>query len=101
MFTVTWFPRDPTRNPTFEPTISLEREFGWYADLFAEDVGEYNHERPSQLLDCGGFWRVTKTQQVDFRLGIGLDSSAADHYFGLGYSFRLDHFWGTTFGNSP
>jgi putative Mn2+ efflux pump MntP len=64
----------------------VEREFGCYADLFAEHVGEYNYERPSQLVDGGGSWRVTKTQQVDFHIGVGLNSSTVNHYFGLGYS---------------
>jgi hypothetical protein len=91
MFTVIWFPRDSIRNPTFEPTFSVEREFEWYADLFAEYVGDYNHQRPSQIVDGGGSWRITRTQQLDFHVGVGLNSSTVDHYFGLGYSFRLDH----------
>jgi hypothetical protein len=79
----------------------VEREFGWYADLFAEYVGDYNHQCPSQLVDGGGSWRITRAQQLDFHVGVGLNSSTVDHYFGLGYSFRLDHLWGATFGNSP
>jgi len=101
MFTVTWFPAIQPGIQLSKPTFSVEREFGRYADLFAEYVGEYNHERPSQLLDGGGSWRVTKTQQVDFHVGVGLNSSTVDHYFGLGYSFSLEHIWGAIFGNSP
>jgi hypothetical protein len=101
MFTVAWFPSDPVRNPTFEPTISLERAFGRSVDIFFEYVGDYDHRRPSQVLDTGGGWRFTKTQQLDFHAGVGLNSSSVDHYLGLGYSFRLDGLFGGSVGNSP
>jgi hypothetical protein len=90
MFTLTWFPNDSVRNPTFEPTLSLEREFGSHGDVFMEYVADYDHQRPSQLLDGGGSWRFTKRQQLDFHAGFGLNRSTVDHYFGIGYSFRLD-----------
>jgi len=101
MFTLTWYTSDPTRNPTFEPTFSLQREFGAAADLFVESVGDYSHQRPSQLLDGGVAWRITKTQQLDFHAGFGLNTATVNHYFGLGYSIRLDHLWGATLANSP
>jgi len=101
MFTLIWFPNDSTRNPTFEPTLSVEREIGPSADMFAEYVGDYYHHRPTQLLDGGGAWRFTKTQQLDFHLGFGLNSSTVDHYFGIGYSFRLDGLFGGQLSNSP
>ena len=91
MFTVTWFPSDSPRNPTFEPTLSIEREIGADGDLFAEYVADYDHTRPSQLLDGGGSWRITRTEQLDFHAGVGLNSSTVDRYFGIGYSLRLDH----------
>ena len=100
MFTMAWYPSDPVRNPTFEPTLSLEKDFGPAADLFVEYVGDYSHQRPSQLLDGGGSWRFTKTQQLDFHVGFGLNSNTVDHYFGIGYSIRLDHVWGVASGNS-
>src|SRR5271163_101588 len=28
MFTLSWFPSEPVRNPTFEPTLELEKAFG-------------------------------------------------------------------------
>src|ERR1700722_9693846 len=47
--------RPYTSNPTFEPTLSLERDLGPTRDLFVEYVGDYpNHVRPSQILDGGG-----------------------------------------------
>jgi hypothetical protein len=69
--------------------------------MFVEYVGDYDHQRPSQLLDTGGAWRFTKTQQLDFHAGVGLNSSSVDHYFGLGYSFRLDDLFGGSLGPSP
>ena len=91
MFTVTWFTSQHRINPTFEPTLSLERALGPAGDLFVEYVGEYpNHARPSQILDAGGSWRVTRVQQLDFHVGFGLNSSSPNHFFGIGYSFRLD-----------
>jgi hypothetical protein len=101
MFTLIWFPSESTRNPTFEPTLSVEREFGPSADMFVEYVGDYDHQRPAQLLDSCGAWRFTKTQQLDFHMGFGLNSSTVDHYFGIGYSFRLDGLFGGPVGNSP
>jgi hypothetical protein len=102
MFTVTWFTSQHTSNPTFEPTLSLERDLGPARDLFVEYVGDYpNHVRPSQILDGGGSWRVTRLQQLDFHAGFGLNSSSPDHFFGIGYSFRLDGLFGGSVGSSP
>jgi hypothetical protein len=88
MITVTWHPSEPLRNPTFEPTFSLEKEFGPSVDMFVEYVGDYSHQRPLQLVDGDGEWRFTRTQQFDFHIGVGLNNSTVDHYFGLGYSVR-------------
>jgi len=102
MFTVTWFTSQHAINPTFEPTLSLEREFGPTRDLFVEYVGDYpEHARPSQVLDGGGSWRVTRLQQIDFHAGFGLNSSSPDHFFGIGYSFRLDELFGGSVGGAP
>jgi hypothetical protein len=101
MFTLTWFPSESARNPTFEPTMSMEKEFGSSADAFVEYVGDYDHQRPSQVLDTGAAWRFTKAQQLDFHAGFGLNASSVDHYFGIGYSFRLDGLLGGSVGSSP
>jgi hypothetical protein len=37
---------------------------------------------------------VTKVEQLDFHAGFGLNSSSPDHFFGIGYSFRLDSLFG-------
>ncbi|MBV8450979.1 MAG: hypothetical protein JOZ29_01725 [Deltaproteobacteria bacterium] len=79
---------------TFEPTLAVEKELGPSADTFVEYLGDYDHMRPAQLLDSGGAWRLTETQQLDFHAGVGLNSSMVDHYFGIGYSLRLDGLFG-------
>jgi len=101
MFTLVWFPSDSQKNLTFEPTFALEKELGDSVGLFAEYVGDYDHQRPSQLADGGGTWRFTRTQQLDFHVGFGLNSSSVDNYFGIGYSIRLDHLWDGNSGTSP
>jgi hypothetical protein len=101
MFTLIWFPSESRRDPTFEPTLLLEREFGSSADLFLEYVGDYDHHRPTQVIDSGGAWRFTKTQQLDFHVGFGLNSRSVGHYFGIGYSFRLDGLFASSVGYSP
>jgi hypothetical protein len=91
MFTVTWFTSQHEFSTTFELTLSLERDIGLTHDLFVEYVGDYpNHARPSQVVDGGGSWQVTRLQQIDFHVGFGLNSSSPDHFFGIGYSFRFD-----------
>jgi hypothetical protein len=101
MFTLTWFTSESPRSPTFEPTLSLERAFGRSVDTFVEYVGDYDHQRPSQVLDTGGAWRFTRTQQIDFHAGFGLNSGSVDHYFGIGYSVRFDRLFGASIRHSP
>ena len=105
--TLFWFPSESEHSVLFQPTLSLAREFG-SSDLFVEYVGEYDHQPPAQLLDGGGAWRFTKTQQLDFHVGFGVNRSSAalngvpvDQYFGIGYSIRLDRLFGGMVGNSP
>ena len=92
MATVTW---STVAKTLFEPTLVIEREFGRRGDLFAEYIGDYsNQERPSQIIDVGGGWHLTSTQQLDFHLGFGLTQSAPHHYVGIGYSLRVDGLFG-------
>jgi hypothetical protein len=101
MLTLSWFPSDSPRNPTFETTVAVTRNFGPAAEMFVEFVGDYDHQRPRQILNVGGAWRFTKTQQLDFHAGFGLNSSSVDHYFGIGYSIRFDRLFGVTVANAP
>jgi hypothetical protein len=88
MVTVTW---STVAKTIFEPTLVIEREFGRRGDVFAEYIGDYSsQDRPSQIIDVGGGWHLTSTQQLDFHLGVGLTRSAPHHYVGVGYSLRVD-----------
>jgi hypothetical protein len=91
MLTVSWFTDDSVRNPTIEPTISLERALGPAADGFVEFVADFDHQHPAEIVDTGAAWRFTERQQFDFHAGFGLNRSSVDHFFGIGYSIRLDH----------
>jgi hypothetical protein len=92
MFTAFLLPGQPASNPTLEPTFAIERQVGSRADFFVEYVADHPRRGvASQLFDSGGAFRITPTQQVDFRAGVGLNRAAPDYLFGLGYSFRFDN----------
>jgi hypothetical protein len=91
MLTNFFTPADPTNKVSTETTFVIEREFGKRAFLFTEYVGDYHaHGGPSYLINSGGGYRITETQQIDFHIGIGLNDNTPSYIFGLGYSFRFD-----------
>ena len=90
MLTETFIP-GAASDSLFEETLSLERALGEAADMFVEYVGDYPRgETASQVLNFGGAWRFTHTQQIDFHAGFGFNRQSPRSYFGLGYSFRFD-----------
>jgi hypothetical protein len=92
MFTAFLVPGGHASNPTLEPTLAVERQVGPRADFFLEYVADRPRRGAStQIVDSGGAYRTTLTQQVDFRLGIGLNRAAPEHLFGVGYSVRFDN----------
>jgi hypothetical protein len=92
MFSVFWFTGRSAQNPTFEPTFEVTRELLPSVGSFLEYVGDYpDHAQPSQVIDAGAAWRVARLQQLDFHFGFGLNRASPDHFFGAGYSFRLDN----------
>jgi hypothetical protein len=94
MFTLSWFPSESSKNPTFGSALSIVRDLGESANMSIDYGGTYDHQRPTQVLDTTAQWRFTNTQQVDFQAGFGLNSSSPDHFVGIGYSFRLDGLFG-------
>jgi Putative MetA-pathway of phenol degradation len=91
MVTNFFTPADPVNHYTNQSTFVIEREFGERTFLFAEYVGDFPVTGgASHLFNSGGGYRITKTQQIDFHVGIGLNRNAPDYIFGLGYSFRVD-----------
>jgi hypothetical protein len=92
MFTAFLVPGGQASNPTLEPTFAVERQVGSRTDFFVEYVADRPRRgAPSQIFDSGGAYRLTPTQQIDFRVGIGLNRVAPEHLFGVGYSFRFDN----------
>lgn len=84
-------PDDPLNRWTGEQTLVLEHAFGEHAFLFVEYVGDFPLlGGPSHLVNSGGGWRITDTQQIDFHGGFGVNHNAPDYVFGIGYSFRID-----------
>jgi Putative MetA-pathway of phenol degradation len=95
MVTNFFTPADPINRYANQSTFVIERQFGERAFLFAEYVGYFPIVGGTrQLFNSGGGYRITKTQQIDFHLGVGLNPNAPAYIFGIGYSFRLDELFG-------
>jgi hypothetical protein len=91
MLTNFLLPSDPINKLAPETTFVLEREFGERTFFFVEYVGDYHiHRGPSNLFNSGGGYRITRTQQIDFHIGVGLNDNAPAYILGIGYSFRID-----------
>ena len=91
MLTEFFRPSELTSRRITETTFVIERKVTEKASLFVEYVGDYpEHASPSQLLNSGGVYRLTPTQQLDFHVAFGLNHIAPSYIVGVGYSFRLD-----------
>ena len=91
MVTNFFTPDDPINKYANQTTLVLEREFGERSFLFVEYVGDFPVKGGTgQLINSGGGYRITHTQQIDFHLGFGLNRNSPTYIFGVGYSFRLD-----------
>jgi Putative MetA-pathway of phenol degradation len=91
MLTEFFRPSEPTTKRITETTFVIEKKVTDRASLFVEYVGDYpENAGPSQLLNSGGVYRLSPTQQVDFHLAFGLNHNAPSYIVGVGYSFRFD-----------
>jgi hypothetical protein len=91
MLTEFFRPSEPVTKRVTETAFSIERKLTERSSLFVEYVGDYpENAGPSQLLNSGGVYRLSPTQQVDFHVAFGLNHNAPSYIVGLGYSFRLD-----------
>jgi len=91
MLTEFFRPSELTTKRLTETTFVIEKKVTERASLFVEYVGDYpEHAGPSELLNSGGVYRLSPTQQVDFRVAFGLNHNAPSYIVGVGYSFRLD-----------
>jgi hypothetical protein len=63
----------------------IEKKVGEHADLFMEYFGEFfDRGGSSYMINSGGSYRLTPTQQIDLHLGFGLNRNAPNYFFGFG-----------------
>jgi Putative MetA-pathway of phenol degradation len=90
MFSVYWPTQGRTRNVTGEFTFLLDRQLTKPWDAFVEYAGDFPEDGgPRHLLHFGTALKITRQQQIDFHVGVGVSSAAVDHLVGIGYSFRF------------
>ena len=91
MLTTFFHPSDPASKQAYETTLVLERKVDENAGMFIEWVGDFPSEVGARhLLNSGAIYRLSKTEQIDFHIGAGLNKDAPSFVFGLGYSYRFD-----------
>ena len=95
MFTEFFHLSDVVNSRTPEATFAIEKDMTEKMSLFVEYVGDYpGSASPSQLLNSGGLYHLSPTQQVDFHVAFGLNHNAPSYIVGVGYSFRFDGLFG-------
>ena len=90
MFSAYWQTEEGHRKISGEATFLIDRGFSKSWDAFVEYAGDFPDQGgPRHLVHFGTPYRPTLHHQLDLHFGIGLSSAAADHFIGVGYSFRL------------
>jgi hypothetical protein len=91
MFTEFFRPSDPTSKRITEATFVIQKKVTERASLFVEYVGDYPERgSPVQFLNSGGLYRLSRNQQLDFHVALGLNHNAPSYVVGVGYSVRFD-----------
>ena len=94
MQSIFWNTEDGRRNRVWEPTFYIEREIRKPWDVFAEYGGDYAQRGGAkQVIHFGTAYKITPVHQVDFHFGFGLNHATPNHFFAVGYSFRVDDLW--------
>jgi Putative MetA-pathway of phenol degradation len=92
MLTSFFRPADFSNRQTTEATFVIEKNISEKMSLFAEYVGDYPSRGASiALLNFGGGYLLSRTQQIDFHVALGLNSNSPNYIVGVGYSLRLDN----------
>src|SRR5262245_8447909 len=87
MFTEFFRPTDFANKRITETTFVIEKKMTDKFSVFAEYVGDYPEGgSPSQLLNSGGMYHLTRKQQLDFHFAVGLNHNAPRFIVGVGYS---------------
>jgi hypothetical protein len=90
MLSVYWPTQDGRRNTTGETTLLIDRQLTRTWDAFVEYAGDFPQAGgPRHLLHLGTAFKPTPHQQLDLHFGMGQSAAAADHFIGIGYSFRF------------
>jgi len=93
MFSLYWPTQGRTRNLTGESTFLIDRQLTGPWDAFVEYAGRFPESGgPQHLLHFRTALKVSKRQQLDYHVGVGLSSAAVDYFIGIGYSFRFQGF---------
>ncbi|HXP88403.1 MAG TPA: transporter [Bryobacteraceae bacterium] len=84
----------PTQNGSHsvvgETTFLVDRQLTKDWDAFTEYAGDFPQAGgPRHLLHFGTAYKITRQQQLDLHVGVGLSAAAVDHFIGIGYSFRF------------
>jgi Putative MetA-pathway of phenol degradation len=91
MFTEFFRPAEVTTRRVTETTFVVEKKLTETFGVFAEYVGDYpDNGGPTQLINSGGLYHLSRTQQIDFHVAFGLNHNSPAHIVGVGYSFRFD-----------
>jgi len=91
MFTEFFRPTELATKRVTETTFVIEKKLTERLSLFTEYVGDYpNGVGPIILLNSGGLYHLTPTEQVDFHVAFGLNHNSPSFTLGVGYSFRID-----------
>jgi hypothetical protein len=84
-------PAEPATRCASETTFAVEKKLTETFSLFTEDVGDYSENAgPAQLINSGGLYRLSRTQQFDVHIAFGLNHNSLAYIVGVGYSLRLD-----------
>lgn len=84
-------PDDQTTRSITETTFVVEKKLTERFSMFTEYVGDYPQGQSAiQMWNSGGMYHLTRTQQLDFHVALGLNHNAPTYTVGLGYSFRID-----------
>ena len=91
MVTEFFRPDDRSARTITETTFVVEKKLTERFSAFTEYVGDYPQGASAiQTWNSGGMYHLTKTQQLDFHVAIGLNHNAPTYTVGLGYSLRVD-----------
>jgi hypothetical protein len=91
MLTEFFRPSELTTKRTTETTFVIEKKLTDTFSLFTEYFGDYpENAGPSQQINSGGVYLLSRTQAVDFHIAFGLNHNSPAYVVGVGYSFRFD-----------